>query len=66
MSSFENAGRTIDGELKKLREFFEGEVKPTTKRKAVEALRAAAERLARLAEDLDEKPATPPAGTDTK
>lgn len=67
MSSFEDAGRSIDRELKKLRQFFEGEVKPTTKRRAVDALRAAAERLAKLAEELDEKPpAQPPAGTETK
>lgn len=53
MSSFEDAGRVIDRELKKLRHFFETDVKPTTQKRAVEALRAASAELAKLAEQIE-------------
>lgn len=53
MPGFEDAGRTLDRELEKLRQFFESEVKPATKKSAVQALRAASRRLARLAEELE-------------
>ncbi len=53
MSAFEDAGRAIDREWEKLRHFFETDVKPTTQRRAVEALRAASAKLAELAEQLD-------------
>ena len=53
MSTFEDAGRVIDRELKKLQHFFESDVKPTTQRRAVEALRAASQELSRLANKLD-------------
>lgn len=54
MSTLEDAGRVIDREMEKLREFFEKEVRPTTQRRAIEALRAAATRLSQLADQLDE------------
>jgi len=54
MSALEDAGRAIDRELEKLRHFFESDVRPTTQRKAVEALRAAAERLSKLADQMDQ------------
>ncbi len=57
MSTFEDAGRVIDREMKKLHEFFEKEVKPTTQRKAIEALRSASVRLAELAEKLEKSKA---------
>ncbi len=57
MSTFEDAGRVIDREMKKLHEFFETEVKPTTQRKAIEALRSASARLAELAEKLEKSKA---------
>lgn len=53
MSAFEDAGRVIDRELKKLRQFFESDVKPTTQRRAVEALRVASVELTKLADKLD-------------
>lgn len=55
MSSFENAGRVIDRELERLRHFFETEVKPTTQRRAVEALRTASAKLTKLANKLGRK-----------
>lgn len=57
MTPLEDAGRVIDRELEKLRQFFEAEVKPTTVRSAVEALRAAAKRLAELADDIESRAA---------
>jgi len=55
MTRFEQAGRTIDRELEKLRRFFETEVKPTTQRRAVQVLRAASKRLTELARDLERR-----------
>ncbi len=57
MASFEQVGQRIDRELEKLRRFFETELKPTTERKAIEALRHASRRLAKLAEDLEARAA---------
>jgi hypothetical protein len=57
MDSFEAAGRAIDRELKKLRAFFEGQVKPATQRRAVDALRAASRHLTKLAQDLERRAA---------
>ncbi len=53
MPGFEDAGRAIDRELEKLRHFLETEVKPASKKSAVEALRAASRRLAELAEEME-------------
>ena len=54
MSSFQDAGRVIDREMERLKEFFESEVKPTTQRRAIDALRAAAVKLSKLADQLDQ------------
>ncbi len=54
MSTFEDAGKVIDRELEKLRHFFETDVKPTTQRRAIEALRTASEKLQKLADKLDQ------------
>ncbi len=62
MPKLEEVGRALDRELKKLREFFESEVKPTTQRRLVQALRAASKRLAELASELESQSAEPPAG----
>ncbi len=50
---FEDAGRTLDRELAKLRKFLDREVKPTTRRDLARVLRKASDRLAKLAKDLD-------------
>ncbi len=55
MANFEEFGRTVDEEMKKLKEFFEREVKPGAKRGALEALRGASARLAELADDLERR-----------
>ena len=53
MVDFEDAGRRLDKELEKLRQFLKTELKPTTERKTAEALRRASERLAELAERIE-------------
>ncbi len=55
MANFEEFGRTVDEEMKKLKEFFETEVKPGAKRGAVDALRTASARLKELADDLERR-----------
>ena len=55
MANFEEFGRTVDEEMKKLKEFLDKEVKPTAKRGTLEALRAASARLAELADDLERR-----------
>ena len=53
MPNFEQVGRTIDQELEKLRRYIETEVKPTTQRRVVQALRRASRRLAEVARELE-------------
>jgi hypothetical protein len=53
VANFEEVGRQIDRELKKLRRYLEKEVKPATGRKAAAALRKASERLADAAKELE-------------
>jgi len=50
---FEDAGRTLDRELEKLRKRFESDVRPRTRQEAAEFLRKAADRLGKLAERLE-------------
>lgn len=65
MATFEEVGQAVDRELEKLRHFFETEVRPSTQRQLVIALRAASKRLQELAEKLDTSDAgsTPGGGT---
>ncbi len=51
---FEEVGRAIDQELAKLKEFMKQKVKPTTRQEMANLLRKTAERLAKLAENLEE------------
>jgi len=53
--TFEDAGRTLDLELDKLRKYLDKEIRPQTRQEAAAFLRKTAERLAKLAERL-EKP----------
>ena len=55
MANFEDFGRTVDEEMKKLKLFFETEVKPSAKRGTLDALRSASARLAELADDLERR-----------
>jgi hypothetical protein len=55
MTNFEEFGKTVDAEMKKLKEFFDSEVKPNAKRGTLEALRTASARLAELADDLERR-----------
>jgi hypothetical protein len=50
---FEDAGRTLDRELEKVRRFLENDVRPQTRQEMADFLRRAAERLAKLADKLD-------------
>lgn len=65
MATFEKVGRAVDREVEKLRHFFETEVRPSTQRQLVTALRAASKRLQELAEKLDARDAGPPSGEGT-
>jgi hypothetical protein len=51
--NFEDAGRAVDRELAKLREFLAKEVQPQTRQEMADFLRGAADRLAKLAERLE-------------
>ncbi len=55
MANFEEFGKTVDEEMKKLKASFETEVKPSAKRGTLDALRAASARLAELADDLERR-----------
>lgn len=57
MNSFEEIGRKIDAEVERLRHYIEGEVKPATERKLIEALRTASKRLGELAEKVEARAA---------
>jgi hypothetical protein len=50
---FEDAGRTLDREVEKLRKCFDDEVRPKTRQEMAEFLRRSAERLTKLAERLE-------------
>ncbi|MGO8793043.1 MAG: hypothetical protein ACLQVL_37500 [Terriglobia bacterium] len=52
---FEDAGRTLDSEIDKLRKYLDKEIRPQTRQEMSEFLRKTADRLAKLAERL-EKP----------
>jgi hypothetical protein len=49
----EDAGRALDRELDKVREFLDHEIQPRTRQEMVKVLRGAADRLAKLAERLE-------------
>ena len=53
MRSLEDWGRVVDEELKRLQRKFEEEIKPTTQRGLARAMRAASDRLAKLASELE-------------
>ena len=55
MVNLEAVGRKLDRELEKLRRFVETELRPTTERKAIKVLRAASERLGKLAEEIESR-----------
>ena len=55
MVNLEDVGRKLDREIEKLRRFVETELRPTTERKAIKVLRAASERLGKLAEELESR-----------
>lgn len=51
--NFEDAGKVIDTELKKLVNYFETQLKPSTRRDLAEVVRRAAKNLSELAEKID-------------
>jgi hypothetical protein len=51
---FEEAGRAVDQELTKLREFLGQKVKTATRQDTANLLRKTAERLVKLAESLEQ------------
>ncbi len=58
MPTLEEVGRLLKDEIHRLSKFFESEVIPSSRRAAVEALRAASQRLHELAAQLESS--TPP------
>ena len=56
---FEDAGRTLDRELEKLRKFLANEVRPQTRQDTADFLRKSAARLTKLAERLENENDTP-------
>jgi hypothetical protein len=58
MPSFEEMGRRLDRELKRLREVAKQKIKPETRKKAARALRSASNRLSTLAEDIEAQTVT--------
>jgi hypothetical protein len=51
--TFEEAGRSVDRELKKLKKWVDCKAEPSTRREMAEGLRKIAERLAKLADRLN-------------
>lgn len=51
--TFEEAGRSVDRELKNLKEWLDHKVEPSTRREMADGLRKIAERLAQLADRLN-------------
>ena len=54
---FEDVGRWLDGEIAHIKEVVEKEIKPTTEKKVIAALRAASAKMQKLAEDLETRAA---------
>jgi hypothetical protein len=52
---FEDAGRALDQEFEKLRNYLSNEVRPQTRKETAEFLRKSAERLTRMAERLEKE-----------
>jgi hypothetical protein len=53
MAELEDVVRALEVEARRVRDLFESEVLPPSRRAAVELLRAASKRLAELATELD-------------
>ena len=51
--NFEEAGKKLDKEIAKLKVYLNKEVKPTTREEMARVLRAASQRLSKLAKDLE-------------
>jgi hypothetical protein len=52
---FEDVGRWLDGEIAHIKEVIEKEIKPTTEKKFIAALRTASVKMEKLAEDLEKR-----------
>ena len=53
--NFEEAGKAVDREVKKLVDFVENKVRPATRQEMAELLRKASKNLAKMAENLDKQ-----------
>jgi hypothetical protein len=56
---FEDAGRALDRELEKLREYLSKEIRPQTRKETAEFLRKSADRLTKMAARLEKEEAKP-------
>jgi len=52
---FEEAGKAVDREVKKLVDFVENKVRPATRQEMAELLRKASKSLAKMAENLEKQ-----------
>ncbi len=57
---FEDAGRAMDREVAKLAKFLDQKVRPATRRDMAKLLRKTSQRLAKLADSLEQKKSDKP------
>jgi hypothetical protein len=61
---FEGAGKRVDEEIEKLISYLNDEVVPSVRKHSTNGMRIAAEKLNRLADYMDQKPAPGPKSED--
>jgi hypothetical protein len=57
MKDFEDFGRWLDEEVKRVRQVIETEIKPTAEKKTISALRIASKKLSEMAKELEKRAA---------
>ena len=57
MKDFEDFGRWLDEEVKRVRQVIETDIKPTAEKKTISALRIASKKLSKMAEELEKRAA---------
>lgn len=55
MKDFEDFGRWLDDEVKRVRHVIETDIKPTAEKKCISALKIAAKKSSSMAEELEKK-----------
>ena len=57
MKDFEDFGRWLDEEVKRVRKVIETEIMPTAEQKTISALKIASKKLSQMAEELEKRAA---------